>query len=147
MSHLKLVYSAPSPQPAGFNARDLMALSSWVGRSAQHGYSRIHIEGGDGGAGPENGAYVLVYETDHEWASWGLARAGDRINIWHCGTGADMCAFPEMTQALESLPPVGFSRPIELRPIELRSGELRSGTRERVVAASTRPRLTLVHQS
>ena len=140
MHHLRLVHSAPLPQAQVFHARDLIALSGWIARPEQHGYSRIQVEGDDGTGGPESAAYVLVYEQGRDWASWGLARAGDRINIWHCGTGVDMCSFPEMSQALESLPRVGFSTPAELRPSF-------SGTRERVAAVSSRPRLTLVHQS
>jgi hypothetical protein len=137
MGHLRLVHSAPLPQAPGFSARDLMALSSWVARSEQHGYCRIHVEGGDGMPGSDSAAYALVYELGQDWASWGLARAGDRISIWHCGTGADMCSFPEMSQALGSLPPVGFSTPKNLR----------RPARECVAAIPLRPRLSLVHQA
>lgn len=135
MSHLRLVHSAPLPQAPGFHARDLIALSAWAARSEQHGYSRIHVEGADDVPGPDSGAYALVYQLGRDWASWGLARAGSRVSIWHCGTGADMCTFPEMAQALDSLPPVGFSAPQDFC----------GPARKSVAALSTRPRLSLVH--
>ena len=109
MRHLTLV-PTQRPQPLenewGFNSRDLIALTCWMQRADAHGYRRVLIEGGTGEGGPEEGGYVLIYPPQQDWARWGLARSGEQIVIWNCGTGADLGRFPTMLQALESLPPV-----------------------------------------
>ena len=109
MRHLKLVckqQAAPLQNEWGFNSRDLIALTCWMQQSDAHGYRRVLIEGGSGQGGPEEGGYVLIYAPTRDWASWGIARSGDDIALWNCGSGADLGRFPSMLQALESLPTV-----------------------------------------
>jgi hypothetical protein len=120
MRHLTLVHSRQitADLDRGFSARDHMTLTSWMQDAAEHGYRRMLIERGSEAGGPEEGGYVLVYAPTREWATWGLARSGDDIVVWHCGTGVDLGRFSSMRAALESLPPVAAER-------ECKSPELR----------------------
>jgi hypothetical protein len=119
MQHLKLVHTAPPPaaSEAGFTSRDLISLNEWSRRSDAHGYRRIIVEGGSTRGDPDEGAYVLLYTTDNDWARWGIGRSHDGIVIWHCGTWADLGTFDTMIEALESLPPAPVNAHARGRPL------------------------------
>lgn len=107
--HLILVHSAPPRavcRDYDLTTSDMMSLAMWMRRSELHGYPRTVIEVGRGTGAPEEGGYALVYEPSQDWASWGVARDGEELVVWHCGTGVDQGRFPTMQAALDSLPVV-----------------------------------------
>ena len=108
MRHLTLVHSRQTAADLdrGFTARDRITLSGWMQQAAEHGYRRMLIERGTEAGGPEESGYVLIYAPGRQWATWGLARSGPDIVVWHCGTGVDLGRFCSMRAALDSLPPV-----------------------------------------
>lgn len=145
--HLRLVatqasdrtWQTSAPEP-GFNSRDLIALTCWMQQADVHGYRRVLIEGGADEAA--EGGYVLIYAPGRDWASWGLAREGAEVMVWHCGTGADLGRFTTMFEALQRLPPVWSG-------MQVQAGSLMRG---RAVSQLTQPpgampRLSVVHRA
>ena len=92
-----------SPGTDAFTLADRMALNLWGRRATLVGYSRLVIEPGCPGAGPDRAAYALVYVKNDPWSRWGLSRGVDGITVWCSRTGADRGTFDAMDEALKSL--------------------------------------------
>ena len=92
-----------SPGTDAFTLADRMALNLWGRRATLVGYSRLVIEPGCPGAGPDRAAYALVYLKDDPWSRWGLSRGVDGITVWCSRTGVDHGTFDAMDAALKSL--------------------------------------------
>lgn len=96
---------APDPHDTAwrFTALDRIALLTW-----QHmdgcGYTRMVLEDGGTGTGPDSSSYALLYRHDSPWATWGLTRRPDGVLAWRCSDGASVGMFSSMEGALASLP-------------------------------------------
>ncbi|MDE2197638.1 MAG: hypothetical protein KGJ41_01340 [Rhodospirillales bacterium] len=98
----------PFPVPAGrarrLSARDRIHAASWAVTARQSGFSRVVIHTDLPDDDPELGDFLLIYRDGALWASWAVGCAAHGFTVWRPATGVTVGWFPNLLQALESLP-------------------------------------------
>ena len=85
-----------------FTPADHASLAAWVD-DASHGYDRVEVEQGLLEDGSWAG-YALIYRTAEAWATWGVMKRSDHLEMWQCATGQTIGCHAGMATALASLP-------------------------------------------
>jgi len=110
--HEAVVIPFPSPARWGnrLTVRDRIAVLGWTDAARRSGYDRVVISERRPEDDPQFGDVLSLYRAGECWAAWGIARQGDAVRVWHCGSGADLGDFPTVETALaaiEAAPPCG----------------------------------------
>jgi hypothetical protein len=83
--------------------RDRMEVLRWTEQTARHGFTRIVFDTASECSGHEPGDYLLVYERDALWASWGIGCADGRLTLWNAATGVTIGSYTTMAESLAAI--------------------------------------------
>ncbi len=86
--------------------QDRIEVVGWAGMARGIGYTRIALDSGASDDEPELGDFVLVYERDKPWASWGVGCCDGGFMVWRPSDGATVGWFATVKRALASIPAV-----------------------------------------
>ncbi len=95
-----LTFPPLAAQRNRLSMRDRMQLLRWAECSERHGFTRIVFDTASERSGHEPGDYVLIYERDALWASWGIGCADSALTLWNASTGVTIGSYATMTEAL-----------------------------------------------
>jgi hypothetical protein len=86
-----------------FSMRDRMEALQWAETARSHGYTRLVFDTACESSGHEPGDFIMIYERDGVWASWGIGCGTEDLTLWRPSNGQTIGTFPTMRTALAAI--------------------------------------------
>jgi hypothetical protein len=112
MTGTATILSFPRARPVdhGLSVPERIATLRWADAVRRFGVRAVHIHDPEPGDAPGLRGFLLIYRDDALWASWGVAAAGGRYEVWRPASGATVGWFPTLGEALEVVQTVAGPR-------------------------------------
>jgi hypothetical protein len=99
-SAVVLPFVMRQPHPLSFNVSERIQALRWADAARANGVRELRIHEPEVGEEPSLGGFLLIYEDDDIWASWGVAVRPGSFEVWRPSTGTTIGWFPTLREAL-----------------------------------------------
>ena len=89
--------------PLSFNVSDRIQAITWADAARAEGVRELRIHDPEHGEDPSLGGFMLIYQKDDLWASWGVAVRPGSFEVWRPSSGTTIGWFDTLREALQAV--------------------------------------------